>query len=179
MFLCYCWIVNTDLNWGKWGLQDYPILVYFMTLCMRNSWIKTIRKIHSVPWFFHLWLMAFSVMHFRPKALKRLCNHFQKEKKSVSKYVSHLLFHFFKLESLWVAFERFQSPYFVRQVLFREYFDYVGQAVIRHGGVSWNWNKTVVNRILFVLQKGQTINFSSRARMVWKHLFLLITKTII
>ncbi len=36
-FLTYCWIMNTDLNWGKWGLQFFKSSGFFNYLLDESS----------------------------------------------------------------------------------------------------------------------------------------------
>ncbi len=75
--LSYCWIMNTDLNWGKWGLR-------FFRCCLgsfMNSWMSChctlgvilvgqplLGRFSTVPSFLHLYIMDLTVVRWSPKA---------------------------------------------------------------------------------------------------------------
>ncbi len=66
--LSYCWIMNTDLNWGKWGLQFFRCCSGFFYDLLEesslHSWSNfgrpaTPGKVHHG--FLHLWIMALTI----------------------------------------------------------------------------------------------------------------------
>ncbi len=71
----YCWILNTDLTWGKWGLQFFRCCSGFLYELLDesplHSWSNCGRpatpgKVHH---FLSLWIMALTVVRWSPKAL--------------------------------------------------------------------------------------------------------------
>ncbi len=77
--LSYCWIMNTDLNWGYWGLQFFRCCSGFFydlldesSLCSWSNFGRpaTPGKFTTVPSFLHLWIMALTVVCWSPKALE-------------------------------------------------------------------------------------------------------------
>ncbi len=66
--LSYCWIMNTDLNWGKWGLQFFTCCSGFFYDLLEesslHSWSNfgrpaTPGKVHHG--FLHLWIIALTI----------------------------------------------------------------------------------------------------------------------
>ncbi len=77
--LSYCWILNTALNWGKWGLQLFRCCsdVFYDLLdesllrsCVNLVGRPLLGRFTTVPSFLHLWIMALTVVHWSPKALE-------------------------------------------------------------------------------------------------------------
>ncbi len=77
--LSYCWIMNTDHNWGKWGLQLFRgCSGSFMTSWMRCRCAlgvilvgrPLLGRFTTVPSFLHLWIMALTMVNWGPKALE-------------------------------------------------------------------------------------------------------------
>ncbi len=77
--LSYCWTMNTDLNWGKWGLQFFRWCSgFFMTSLMsRHCALGVILvgrpllgRFTTFPSFLHLWIMALTMVRWSLKALE-------------------------------------------------------------------------------------------------------------
>ncbi len=99
-----CWIMNTHLNWGMWGLQFFRCcsgLFYdLLDESSFHSWSNFGRsallgRFITIPSFLHLWIMALTVVRWSPNALEmalqpisRLIN--------LNYFVSHLFFNFFR-----------------------------------------------------------------------------------
>ena len=73
--LSYCWIMNTDLNWGKWGLQCFRGCPWWICLCapglilVGRPWEGS-PLLCYVPCLDNLWIMALTGVHWSPKALE-------------------------------------------------------------------------------------------------------------
>ncbi len=77
--LSYCWIMNTDLNWGKWGLQFFRCCSGFFYDLLDESSLRSwsnlvgrplLGRFTTVTSFLHLWIMALTVVRWSPKALE-------------------------------------------------------------------------------------------------------------
>lgn len=77
----YCWIINTDLNRGKWGLQFFRCFsVLFWTSCMSHRCtlgviliVRTILgSLNAVPSSLFLWKMTLNIVWWSPNALGTL-----------------------------------------------------------------------------------------------------------
>ncbi len=74
--LSYCCIMNTDLNWGKWGLQFFRCCSGFFydildesSLLSWSSFGKVMGRFTTVPSFLPLWIMALTMVRLSPKTL--------------------------------------------------------------------------------------------------------------
>ncbi len=79
--LSYCWIVNTDFNWGKWGLQFFRCCSGFFYDLIDESTLRSwsnpewsgrslLGRFTTVPSFLYLWIMALTVVPRSPKNLE-------------------------------------------------------------------------------------------------------------
>ena len=77
-FLPSLFLMNTDLNWGKWGLKFFVIVGSFVTSWMSRrcalgvilfGW-PLLGRFTTVPCFRRLWKMALTVVRWSPKALE-------------------------------------------------------------------------------------------------------------
>ncbi len=77
--LSYCWIMNTDLNWSKWGLPFFRCCSGFFYDLLDESSLRswsnfgrpaTPGRFTTVPSFLHLWIMALTVVRWSPKVLE-------------------------------------------------------------------------------------------------------------
>ncbi len=133
--LSYCWIMNTDLNWGLqffrccsgffYDLLDESSLPLGVILVGR----PLLGRFTTAPSFLHLWIMALSVVRWSPKALEMALLPL------LDWYMSTILF----LICSWISLDRsmlccsLSMLHFVRQVLFKWFLDSTGLAVIRLG----------------------------------------------
>ncbi len=78
-YLSYCWIMNTDLNWGKWGLQFFRCCSGFFYDLLDESSLHSwsnfggrplLGRFTTVTSFLHLWIMTLIVVCWSPKALE-------------------------------------------------------------------------------------------------------------
>ncbi len=77
--LSYGGVMNTDLNWGKWGLQFFRyccgVFCDLLDESSLRSWGNLVGRpllgrFTTVPCFRHLWIMALTVVRWSPKALE-------------------------------------------------------------------------------------------------------------
>ncbi len=130
--LSYYWIMNTDLNWGKWGLQLFRCCSgFFYDLLDESSlrsWINfgrpaTSGKVHHCSKFSPFVDNGSDRGSLESQSLRK------------SRYMSTILF----LICSWMSLDRgmmccsLSMLHFVRQVLFKWFLDSTGLAVIRSG----------------------------------------------
>ncbi len=101
--LSYCWTMNTDLNWGKWGLQFFRWCSgFFMTSLMSRHCAlgvilvgrSLLGRFTTFPSFLHLWIMALTMVRWSLKALEIALQPFP----DWYYFVSHLFLYFFGLQ---------------------------------------------------------------------------------
>ena len=77
--LSYGWVMNIDLNWGKWSLQFFRCCYGFfcdlLDELLLRSWVISVIQpflgsLTTVSRFLHLWIMLLTVVCCCPKALK-------------------------------------------------------------------------------------------------------------
>ncbi len=102
--LSYCWIMNTDFNWGKWGLRFFRCCSGFfydlLDESLLRSWSNfgrpaTPGKVHHCSKFLHLWILALTMVRWSPKALEMALYPFP-DWYILNYFVSHLFLNFFR-----------------------------------------------------------------------------------
>ncbi len=78
--LSSCWIMNTDLNWGEWGLQFFRCYFRFFYYLLDESSLRSsglilvgmplLGRFTTVSSFLLLWIMALTMVRWSPKALE-------------------------------------------------------------------------------------------------------------
>ncbi len=78
--LSYCWIMNTNHNWGKWGLQFFRCCSGFFYDLLDESSLRSWSNFgrpatpgklhHCYNSFLHLWIMALTVVRWSPQSLR-------------------------------------------------------------------------------------------------------------
>lgn len=71
--LSHCWIMNTDVSWGEWGLQVFRCcsgvfyeLLDESVLCSWSNFDRPVTpgKVHTAPSFLYLWIMSLTKSAF-------------------------------------------------------------------------------------------------------------------
>ncbi len=137
-YISYCWIVNTDLNWGKWDLQFFICCLgsfdLWMSRCCALGVILVgwplLGRFTTVPSVLHLWIRALTVVRWSPNALEMVYPF-------PDWYMSTILF----LICSWISLDRgmmccsLSMLYFVRQLLFKNLFN----CHCPTGGLTCHW----------------------------------------
>ncbi len=138
--LSYCWIMNTDLNWGKWGLHFFRCCSGFFYDLLDESSLRSWNNFgrpaspgkvhHCSPSFLHLWIIAlifwyWIIVRWSPKALEMAFI-------TLSKLIHVNYCSWISLDCSMMCCS-LSMLHFLRQVMFKWFLNSTGLAVIRPG----------------------------------------------